>query len=261
MPARRPAARFTARRRVTSALAVFTRSASPGRTKTRLIPLLGAQGAAGLHAALVRDTLRKVDSLSPAIARYVFLACPPARAGKRGQAGPALAGLPARFRLLRQRGRDLGQRLQNAFRILLRHYSRVVVIGTDSPLLAPRVLREAFRELQVCDAALGPCRDGGYYLIGLRRLDAGLFQGVGWSTAHAFRDTLSSLLRRGYSCSVLEPCGDVDRPADVAQLKAALRRESSARRRAPAAWRFLQLRGEVGMDSPPSHRGQAAASK
>ncbi|MGD1155853.1 MAG: TIGR04282 family arsenosugar biosynthesis glycosyltransferase [Terriglobia bacterium] len=255
MPARRPAARFTARRRTTSALAVFTRSASPGRTKTRLIPLLGAQGAAGLHAALVCDTLRKVDSLPPAIARYVFLACP------RRQAGPALASLPPQFRLLRQRGLDLGQRLQNAFRILLRHYSRLVVIGTDSPLLPPQALREAFAELQVCDAVLGPCRDGGYYLIGLRRLDAGLFQGVGWSTAHAFRDTLSNLLRRGYSCSVLEPCGDVDRPADVVQLKAALRRESSARRLAPATWKYLQLRGEVGMESAPSYRGQAAASK
>lgn len=255
MPARRPAARFAARRYATSALAVFTRSASPGGTKTRLIPLLGAQGAAALHAALVRDTLRKVDSLPPLIARYVFLACP------RGQAGPALSGLPAQFRLLCQRGRDLGQRLQNAFRVLLRHYSRVVVIGTDSPLLAPRVLREAFAELQVCDAVLGPCPDGGYYLVGVRRLDADLFRSVRWSTAQAFRDTLSNLLRRGYSCSVLEPCGDVDLPVDLVRLQAALSREASARRLAPATWKFLQLGEKVRMARLSSHRGQAAARK
>lgn len=234
MLARRPVAPFTARRRATSALAVFTRAASPGRTKTRLIPLLGAQGAAALHTALVRDTLRKLACLPPPIARYVFLACPPR------QTGPALAGLPPEFRLLRQRGRDLGQRLQNAFRILLRHHSRVVVIGTDSPLLPPGVLREAFAELQVCDAVLGPCPDGGYYLIGLQRFDASIFRGIRWSTAHAFRDTLSNLLRRGYSCSVLEPCGDVDRPADVVQLQAVLRRESSARRLVPATWSYLR---------------------
>lgn len=255
MPARRPAARFAARRYATSALAVFTRSASPGGTKTRLIPLLGAQGAAALHAALVRDTLRKVDSLPPLIARYVFLACP------RGQAGPALSGLPAQFRLLCQRGRDVGQRLQNAFRVLLRHYSRVVVIGTDSPLLAPRVLREAFAELQVCDAVLGPCPDGGYYLVGVRRLDADLFRGVRWSTAQAFRDTLSNLLRRGYSCSVLERCGDVDLPVDLVRLQAALSHEVSARRLAPATWKFLQLGEKVRMARLSSHRGQAAARK
>jgi hypothetical protein len=116
----------------------------------------------------------------------------------------------------------------------------VVVIGTDSPLLPPRVLREALRELRVCDAVLGPCPDGGYYLVGLRRLTRGLLRGVRWGRASAFRDTLRNLLAVGYSCSILEPCSDVDVPRDVRWLEGQLASSKASRRLAPSSWRFLK---------------------
>jgi glycosyltransferase A (GT-A) superfamily protein (DUF2064 family) len=73
----------------------------------------------------------------------------------------------------------------------------LVVIGTDSPLLPPRFLREALAELQACDAVLGPCPDGGYYLIGSRRLDASTFCGIRWSTPHAFESPTLRVLVLG----------------------------------------------------------------
>lgn len=149
------------------------------------------------------------------------------------------------FRIIRQQGKDLGDRLENAFRRLLLLHPSCVVIGTDSPLIPARILRQALRELQACESVLGPCPDGGYYLIALRRpadpgMLRGIFRGVRWSTAFAFRDTLGSLVRRGFSCSVLEGYADVDLPRDIHCLKENLSRNRKARRLAPATWNFLK---------------------
>ena len=209
------------------ALAVFARCPSPGRAKTRLIPLLGPRGATELHAALVLDTLRKVDTLPRNVTPYLFLT---------GRGHPPDAG---RFILARQRGTELGARLQNAFKVLLSGHTGAVIIGTDSPLLPPRILRLAFDELKVCDAVLGPCPDGGYYLIGLRRCYPNLFRGVRWGTASALRDTLENLLATGLSCSILEPYPDVDVPTDLRRLFRELKQNRSARRLASSTWEFL----------------------
>jgi hypothetical protein len=139
----------------------------------------------------------------------------------------------------------LGERLANAFRRVLRLHPSCVVIGTDSPLFPGRILRQALGELHACESVLGPCPDGGYYLIALRRpadpgMLRGIFRRVRWGTAFAFSDTLRNLLRLGLSCSVLEECADVDLPRDFQRLKKNLSRNRPARRQAPATWRFLK---------------------
>src|SRR5208337_389290 len=239
------------------AMAVFARAPIAGQAKTRLIPLLGPRGAAGLQAALISDTLCKVAGLKGRIQPYLFWAgdsiafrrsvLPPSRPLARerlalapARAEPALSGAEAcprdsrrdsrttpswapaclgEFRIIGQQGKDLGERLENAFRRLLLHHPSCVVIGTDSPLIPARVLRQSLRELQTCESVLGPCPDGGYYLIALRRLAdprmlGGILRAVRWSTPFAFRDTLRNLLRLGLSCSVLEGYADVDLPRD-----------------------------------------------
>jgi rSAM/selenodomain-associated transferase 1 len=207
-------------------LAIFTRAPSPGKAKTRLIPLLGARGAAELQAALIADSIRKVNTLRRCAARYLFFADRRLRAATR----------PSGYTLVRQRGRDLGERLEHAFRLLLGRHSAAVVIGADSPTLEPWALRAALRELRVCAAVLGPCPDGGFYLIALRRAEANeirsLFRGVRWGSAFAFRDMLRNLLRRALACSILESCADVDRPEDFRRLACELVRSRAARRAA-----------------------------
>jgi rSAM/selenodomain-associated transferase 1 len=232
------------------AVAVFARAPRPGKAKTRLIPLLGSRGAAELQAALIADSIRKVNALAGRASRYLFFA------GRRFRA----AARPSGYRLVRQRGRDLGGRLERAFLMLLGRHSAAVVIGTDSPTLAPRALRAALRELRVCAAVLGPCPDGGFYLIGLRRAEAdeipGLFRRVRWGSAFAFRDTLGNLLRRGLACSILEPCADVDRPEDFRSLTRELVRSRAARRAAPAVWRYVRDRG-LAQEGQTADRGRA----
>jgi hypothetical protein len=269
------------------AVAVFARAPIAEHAKTRLIPLLGAQAAAGFQAALISDTLRKVARLKGCVQLYLFLAgnrispgrhhteavlrqqaCawPDLRSCEKSPVG-ARHGVPlpefsigyvsrngtpssssqllSEFRIIRQKGKGLGERLANAFRRLLRLHPSCVVIGTDSPLFPARILRQAIRELDVCESVLGPCPDGGYYLIALRRpanpgMLQSIFRGVRWSTAFAFRDTLRNLLRLGLSCSVLEHCPDVDLPRDFRRLKRNLSQNRTARRLAPATWNFLK---------------------
>jgi uncharacterized protein len=215
------------------ALAIFARAAIPGKTKTRLIPALGCEGAAEFHRALVADTLRKVAKLEGNVVRYLFVA---------GGAIPA----PRHFEWRKQRGRDLGGRLDHAFRLLLRRHPRALVIGTDAPAITPSILRLAFDELRAVDAVLGPCPDGGYYLIGLRRYARGLFGNVRMGSKFAFDDTLGSLLAQGFSCAVLESFPDIDRPEDLRKLKEGLVKNPSARRLMLQTWRFLARRTLVG---------------
>jgi rSAM/selenodomain-associated transferase 1 len=213
---------------------------------------LGGRGAAELHASLLRDSLRKVLALAQNFTCYLIVT------GRRSSLLPIESLLKrleqersgrrppcARIRVIRQRGADLGERLDLAFRTLLRQHTKVVIMGTDSPLLAPGHLRLAFRELRVVESVLGPCPDGGYYLIGLRQFSRKLFGGVRWSSSFAFRDTLRNILRQGWSCAVLPLVEDVDRPPDLKRLETELKRSGPARRLAPATWRFLRSRHDL----------------
>jgi rSAM/selenodomain-associated transferase 1 len=253
VPARRSSPPHSAYSESLPALAIFTRAPIPHKAKTRLIPLLGPRGAADFHAALLSDVLQKVNSLGWRVAPYLFLT------GGRYPISSSLSD----YTLVRQRGADLGERLQRAFRKLLKRHCRALVIGTDSPLLPGRVLLRVVEELRGADAVLGPCPDGGFYLIGLRRLVPGLFEGVRWGSASACRDMRESLRAHDYSCAMLGPVDDVDRPSDVARLRRKFSGNPAARRLAPSAWRFLQeffvLEGEAKKRVRKKSGGQPSA--
>lgn len=225
----------SASRKDLPAVAIFARLPALGRGKSRLWPLLGREGAAAFQAALMSDAVRKVASLG-GIARYLFILADGPLGftfGGRGQARNH------GYTLVRQQGTDLGERLQRAFCRMLGRHPRALVIGTDSPQLSPRGLRRALDELRWCDAVLGPCPDGGYYLIGLRRFERDLLRFVRWGTSFAFRDTLHNLVKCSCSCSVLEPLLDIDRPADFRRLSKILSLSPQLRRLAPATWSFM----------------------
>jgi len=217
-------------------VAIFARLPALGKGKSRLWPLLGLEGAAEFQAALISDAVRKVVSLR-GIAPYLFILA-------NGPAGCAFRGKDQarspNYTLVMQQGTDLGERLERAFHRLLRRHRRVLVIGTDSPELSSRALRQALYELCWCDAVLGPCPDGGYYLMGLRRFKRGLLRGVRWGTAFAFRDTLRNLVEHHFSCSVRELLPDIDRPADFRRLSKSLALSPQLRRLAPATWSFVR---------------------
>ncbi len=182
---------------------------------------------------MLRDTLGKVAGLRRPVARYVFA---------RGR----VAGGSSRFTLLQQQGRNFGARLAGAFRQLLARHPSAIIIGADSPGLSAPTLERALQSLRRADAVLGPCPDGGYYLIGLRRYRRGLFSGIRWGSRFALDDTLANLAARSFSWVLLEPLEDVDRPADLRRLAATLMRRAAARDRCPAVWEFIQTAFRIG---------------
>lgn len=223
------------------AIAIFARRPAGGRVKTRLIPLLGPRRAALLQGAFLDDSIRKVRGCAKEADAYLYLT---------GEEDSLVfdAGKPAvNFHVREQPAGDLGERLGEAFGYLLQRHRRAVIIGTDSPQLLPGLLRQSLRELQASDAALGPCPDGGYYLVGLRRGPKPpelkrIFGRVRWSSRFAFRDTLRNLAALNLTCSVLDPVPDVDRPRDFRELQKRILQDPKLRRAAPATWRFIRQR-------------------
>lgn len=197
----------------TSCLAgCFSRSPEPGKSKTRLIPAVGAEGAAQLQEAFLRDTLARLVSLSnTSIVLWV--------AGdlQHEALGRATHELPVTIST--QEGADLGERIERAFARGLESAEKMILVGSDSPTVPLSLLERAYHALDDAEAVLGPTPDGGYYLIGLRRGVRPQLKGVRWSTSSTLSDTRAVLSGQGLSSVLLPPWYDVDTPADLRLLR------------------------------------------
>ena len=195
---------------ILSRLIVFTRFPEPGQSKTRLIPALGPAGAAELHRQMVEHTLRWAKDLR----EHIPLSIEIRYAGRPLE--PFQRWLGPTFSYAEQGDGDLGQRmlrsLQDAFRMNLK---KVLLIGTDVPDLSANLIEGALILLNSSDLVLGPADDGGYYLIGLRRVIPQLFQGIPWGTEEVLRKTLHLAQAANLSYSLLPSLPDVDRPEDL----------------------------------------------
>jgi uncharacterized protein len=117
---------------------------------------------------------------------------------------------------------DLGARMQRALARLLADHDRALLIGSDIPALDAPMLRRADAALQSHDAVFVPTHDGGYALVGLRRPQPLLFEGIAWSTARVMQATRERAAAGGLALAELEPVHDIDGPADLVHLPAAL---------------------------------------
>jgi rSAM/selenodomain-associated transferase 1 len=209
------------------ALLVFAKTPKPGKVKTRLLPAVLAEAAANLHAACIADTLRLVRKVGGCDV-LVFSA-----GGKNYfQKLTKQMGCATRVRVLPQRGADLGARMGSAFRkCFAMGYREAVVIGTDTPWMGAERVRRAFKDLKRSDVVIGPAEDGGYYLLGMRKMVAGIFRGIPWSTERVLELTLEKIAALKLHGILLRRDFDLDRPED---LKRAARMLKRWPRRAPA---------------------------
>ncbi len=197
-------------------LLLFAKYPEPGRAKTRLISAVGAEGAAGLSRAFTDDTVELARSVGDA-GLELWISGGAEADDFFAQRYP---GLPVR----RQEGEDLGERLGEAFAAVFgESVDYAVVIGSDHPTLPAKYIDRAFAALIGAHLVIGPSRDGGYYLIGLRRYAwpqaRGLFQGMPWSTTRLL-DATREAARRLDLCHVeLPEWYDVDGPSDLERLR------------------------------------------
>lgn len=193
-------------------LLVFARYPQPGRCKTRLIPALGAERAAELYGEMVRRTLWQCDELRRLSADPVRIVIEYDGASREDMA----SFVGADRELAAQSSGDLGERLAHAARMAFdAGAQRLAIIGTDCPALTADILQKALEALERCDLVLGPASDGGYYLIGLSRFHAELFESMPWSTDRLLAQTLKTAERIGLTVELLPVLDDVDLPEDL----------------------------------------------
>jgi rSAM/selenodomain-associated transferase 1 len=205
---------------------LFARTPAPGRVKSRMWTHFTKEEACRLHCASTNDTLALLGRALPGASRWLFLSEEPEAAEPTVSAKPLGLDVPSGFGCAVQEGNGLGERMGAAFqRAFDSGARRVVIFGSDSPTLPAAVVQQAFKRLaDVNDLVLGPTEDGGYYLIGCRRFERGLFQGVEWSTPRVFAATCANAERLGYRVAVLEKWFDLDEWKDVERVMEDARR-------------------------------------
>lgn len=181
-------------------VALFARYPVPGAAKTRLIPALGAEGAARLHRLLVERTLATIRASGLPFAVHCT--------------GAPLADfavwLGADVPLVEQGEGDLGARLA-------RVAPPTILLGADVPDLTPAQLAEAAQALDSAEVVIGPAQDGGYYLLGYRQPVPFLFTAMPWGTSAVLAETLDRLHRRQVTPHLLAELADCDLPEDLAR--------------------------------------------
>jgi rSAM/selenodomain-associated transferase 1 len=198
------------------AVAMMAKAPQVGDVKTRLCPPLTFEAAAALYRGFLLDTIAKIASLDRA--QPVMSYAPASGEMFFSELVPDWTRLP-------QDGVDLGARMHNCFtQLLMQGYDHVLLTGSDLPTLPRHILNQAIHlaaDPQI-DVILGPSEDGGYYLIGLRTPCPALFESMIWSTSEVLVETVRRATRLGLHIAYLPTWYDIDTPADLIRLQAAL---------------------------------------
>ncbi|MDQ2774100.1 MAG: TIGR04282 family arsenosugar biosynthesis glycosyltransferase [Acidobacteriota bacterium] len=184
---------------------IFAKSPVPGKVKTRLALSIGDGPAASLAVAMLCDVWSVVSDAAGVM--------PVLAAAEEGS-----FPVSARENFWLQGPGELGFRIEQILRRGLSDAPAAIALGADSPLLTPAHVNDALHQLETSDAVIGPCCDGGFYLLGLHHCPPGLLQNVPWSTAETCEKTARQLRSQGMSVCQLEVLSDVDTLPDLHAL-------------------------------------------
>lgn len=194
------------------AIIIFAKAPVPGQVKTRLQPHLSAEECADLYSSFILDTIDVARGVEGAA---VILACFPDIEHPFFQKVSNDFGIP----LIRQSDDDLGVKMDNAIKdALTAGYEKVIILGSDSPDLPASYIQEGLKALDTKDMVIGPSADGGYYLIGGRRM-LPVFHNIPWSSSAVFELTLEVALKHGISFFVLPEWYDIDTWEDLQRFR------------------------------------------
>ncbi len=217
-----------------SALVVAAKAALVGEVKTRLCPPLTLSQACSLYECLLEDIVAKLEKFDAAELWVAF--------APKGEEY-FQRHFAQRTRLLTQRGADLGKRVHHIF-VDLFHlgYREIIVTDSDSPMVPLSSIAQAFELLHGDghDVVLGPSRDGGYYLVGLKSPTDGLFHQIPWSSTTVLEKTLERASGLGLKVALLPAAYDIDVEQDLKRLWGDLKTSSELQQRAPRTYAFLR---------------------
>ena len=182
----------------------------PGKVKTRLAKEIGDEKAADVYrqiaGRIMKNTLHTRE-----YERMVFY-------DPAGRLRDFEAWLPGETFIL-QTGNDVGEKMDNAIRDLLEMGAeKAVLTGADIPELTAEIMIQAFVALDDADIVIGPARDGGYYLIGMKVPHPEIFRNIPWSTEKVYQKTVDNMNRMGLSYRTVTTLSDLDRKGDLEQF-------------------------------------------
>lgn len=184
---------------------IFIKNPVEGEVKTRLGASIGSTNALQIYKKLL--TLTREVASSVETDRQVWYS---------SMIDHRDSWTEDRFDKKLQSGSDLGERMSTAFqRAFEDGYEKVVIVGSDCADITSQHITDAFHALNTNDAVIGPSKDGGYYLLGIRKYTPDIFRGIQWSTREVFEQTVSQIENLGLSYSVLDVLNDIDTIEDL----------------------------------------------
>lgn len=188
-----------------NALIVFVKNPIKGKVKTRLAKTVGDENALKIYRVLLEHTQQLASRSN--CDKFVFY--------DRFIPEKDIWNINA-YHKYQQEGENLGQRMQHAFQVVFElGYKKGVIIGSDCWELETRDVENAFGLLDNAPIAIGPARDGGYYLLGMRKLFPELFRDISWSSTLVLQETLQKSKQAGTAYSLLRTLSDIDTEADL----------------------------------------------
>ncbi len=186
-------------------LLIFYRNPELGKVKTRLAKTIGDEKALAIYLRLAAHTRSICQDLPQEKVVYY------SHFTDTEDAWPN-----SHFQKKLQQGSDLGEKMQSAFDQGFKNGCQsICIIGTDCFELTSGIIEQAFTQLEKYDAVIGPAKDGGYYLLGMKKRTPELFQNKKWSTDSVAKDTINDFKRLGLSFVELPPLTDVDEEKDL----------------------------------------------
>jgi len=212
-------------------LIVFAKEPEAGKVKTRLQGYLSPDTCVKLYKAFLSDMLELARSIKCSVKVLAY---------ESSVVEPRyLKTIAQDFLFHKQEGRNLGEKMHHAFNFAKRmNCNKIVIIGSDSPNLPLKYIKEAYSRLGKSDIILGPSHDGGYYLIGLKNPCKGIFKGVEWSSKTVLDNTITNASNIGKKISILKKWYDVDDSMGFIRLKSDLKKKKKA---APWTRKLLKI--------------------
>jgi rSAM/selenodomain-associated transferase 1 len=192
----------------TDSLIIFLRYPQNGKVKSRLAKTTSSEFALDFYKSCAENIIRQVKSI-PKINHFAFYSDKAAKDKITKWLGGKLFFSP-------QEGNDLGDKMKNAFeKVFSTGAEKVIIIGTDVPDLSKEIIQNAFKSLDNSDVVIGPSRDGGYYLLGMKRMNPNLFEGIEFSTSSVYKNTVEKFSKLNLSYYVLPELQDIDTEEDL----------------------------------------------
>lgn len=185
------------------ALIIFIKNPKEGKVKTRIAKSSDDATALSIYKKLLDSTRRTTVMLDAK--KYLFYSD---FIDKEDQWSPSV------FNKMIQRGVDLGERMMDAFIEVLSYHGKAVIIGSDCIYLTQEIIQEAFEALDHNDVVIGPAKDGGYYLLGMKQTQMDLFLNIPWSSGRELEETLGKVKQKGLRYQLLETLNDIDHIKD-----------------------------------------------